>query len=322
MNTCDRPRLRVLAACGALVTMLGARPAAAQAEDQAAARALFNDARDLMKAGQYEQACPKLEAANKLYPGSGVLLNLGDCYEHLGKTASAWTEFGEAAFAADRAGRPVDKAEALRRQGILEPKLSRLVIRVAKEAPGLVVKRDGSAIERGAWGAAVPVDPGKHEVSAEAGGFLPWSGTVTVAEPGQTAALDVPELQPAPQPPPPPPTVAAPPAARPEVAPPRYWTARRSASVAVAGVGLVGMGVGGLVGLVAKSKFDSALGETGEQRHTDSLAAVRTSDAATVVVSVGAVFLVGGLVFWLTAPDAPVQVGASGQGVLVHGSFR
>src|SRR6202040_697588 len=113
------------------------------------ARALFNEARELMKAGQYDEACPKLEAATRLHEGSGLLLNLGDCYEHVGRTASAWTEFGEAASAAERQGRAVDQAEAQKRQAAIEPKLSRLAIRVNKEAPGLVVKRDGSALERG-----------------------------------------------------------------------------------------------------------------------------------------------------------------------------
>src|SRR6202040_2283990 len=116
------------------------------------ARALFNEARELMKAGQYDEACPKLEAATRLHEGSGLLLNLGDCYEHIGRTASAWTEFGEAASAAERLGRAMDQAEAPKRRPAMEPRLSRLAIRVSKEARGLVVKRDGTALDRGAWG--------------------------------------------------------------------------------------------------------------------------------------------------------------------------
>src|SRR5688572_27022649 len=80
-------------------------PAHAQAENQAAARALFEEARDLAKAGNYSAACPKFEAANRLYASPGALLNLADCYEHLGRTASAWSQFGEAASVAERADR-------------------------------------------------------------------------------------------------------------------------------------------------------------------------------------------------------------------------
>ena len=87
---------------------------------------------------------PKLEAASKLYSGAGVLLNLGDCYEHLGRTASAWNEFGEAASTAERAGRPTDMAEALHRQRLVEPRLCRLAVSVSSRAPGLVVTRTDS----------------------------------------------------------------------------------------------------------------------------------------------------------------------------------
>jgi hypothetical protein len=267
MTISELLRPRTLALCVGLAGVMRITTAAAQAEDQATARTLFNDARDLMKAGHYDQACPKLEAANKVYPGSGVLLNLGDCYEHLGRTASAWTEFGEAASSAERMGRAADKAEAQRRQSAIEPKLSRLAIRVSKEAPGLVVKRDGSALDRGAWGIAIPVDPGSHAVSAEASGFAAWSGTASVTDAGKTVTIDVPELQALPAPPVPPPSASETPSSAPATAtsePPPYWTGRRVASAAIT---------------------------------------------------------VGGLVLWLTAPDAQVQVGASGEGVLVRGTF-
>ena len=71
--------------------------AQARPEDRAAAESLFSDARRLMQAGDYEQACPKLEASRRLEPGLGTTLNLGDCYEKLGRTASAWGEFRGAA---------------------------------------------------------------------------------------------------------------------------------------------------------------------------------------------------------------------------------
>src|SRR5262249_12581297 len=145
----------------------------------------------------YAEACPKLQAAAKLYAGSGVLLNLGDCYEHAGRTASAWTEFREAAYAATGAGRADDLAEANRRQAALEPRLSRLTIRVAHGAPDLVVRRDGKVVDVAAWGTALPVDPGAHALSAEASGRAPWSASVSVTEPGATVVVDVPELAPA-----------------------------------------------------------------------------------------------------------------------------
>jgi hypothetical protein len=93
------------------------------------------------------------------------------------------------------------------------------------------------------------------------------------------------------------------------------------ASATITGVGLVGMGVSGILGLVAKSKFNTAKTEPQPTQDTDSKSALSTANVATVVVAVGAAVTVGGLVFWLTAPSAPVQVGASGEGVLVRGAF-
>jgi hypothetical protein len=165
----------------------------AQAEDQAVARALFNAGRELLKEQRYADACPKFEAARKLYESAGIVLNLGDCYEHLGRTASAWTEFGEALAIAQRTGRSTEAAEAAKRQAAIEPMLARLVVRVAHPTVGLQVSRDGAELPTAAWGAAIPVDPGAHDVRAAATGREPWSATVTVPPAGQVS-IDVPEL--------------------------------------------------------------------------------------------------------------------------------
>ena len=146
----------------ALLAAIGARApvARAEAEDQAAARALFEQGRALMKNGQFPEACPKLEAARELYTSAGILLNLADCHEKIGRTASAWTEFGEAAAVAKRTNRDADADEATRRQTELAPKLARLTIAVPHAVPGLSVERDGAPIAPPPGGASLPVDPG------------------------------------------------------------------------------------------------------------------------------------------------------------------
>jgi hypothetical protein len=166
----------------------------AQAEDQAGARALFTEGKQLMKAGKYAEACPKLESAQKLYSSAGILLNLGDCYEKVGRTASAWTRFGEAASVATRSNRSEDADEAHRRQEALEPALVRLVIRVSSPVPGLVVTRDGVALDEAIWGTKLPVDPGDHLVRAEAPGYEPWSTSVSITKRGDTLTVKVPKL--------------------------------------------------------------------------------------------------------------------------------
>src|SRR6185437_12182075 len=125
MKTCEGRRLA--AALAVVAAVAAPSTARAQAQDQATARALFEQGRALMKDGQFTAACPKLDAAARAYPSAGILLNLGDCYEKTGRTASAWTEFGEAASVAARTNRPDDAAEAHRRQTALEESLTRVV---------------------------------------------------------------------------------------------------------------------------------------------------------------------------------------------------
>lgn len=188
-----------VAACLAISLLFGAGSAAAQVEDQAAARSLFNEGRQLLKAGKYPEACRKLEAASGFYKSAGILLNLADCYEKLGRTASAWTEFGEAATVAERANRTAEAREASTRQSALEPKLGKLTILVGRELPGLTVKRDGAEVPAAALGTPIPVDPGAHEIRVEAAGHEPWSITVTIGPKGQTVPVEVPELRATPE---------------------------------------------------------------------------------------------------------------------------
>jgi len=336
MSTCDAgpprtraslpARRRALALAFALGAALavGAAPAGAQStpQDQATARTLFDDARQLMKEGRYAEACPKLEVASQLYVGSGLLLNLGDCYEHLGRTASAWTAFGESVTAAERAGRTEDLDEARRRQAAVEARLSRLVVRVPRDAPDLRVRRDGVELPRALWGEAVPVDPGVHAVTAEAPGLAPWKGTASVVHPGVTVVIiTMPELAPAPVAPPPGGGGPGRGAAEGDVAVrPGYWTSRRVASASLAAVGLVAAGTGGALALVAKQHDESARTAT-VNRNADSTSAVALGNTASIVVGAGAVVLATGVVLWLTAPDAPVHVGALPAGVTLAGSF-
>jgi serine/threonine-protein kinase len=108
----------------------GARTATADgAADVVVARTLFADARTLADAGHYEEACPKFEESRRLLAGVGTIYNLADCYEHVGRTASAWATFLDAAAAAASAGEGEREKVARTRAAALEPRLTRLRIR-------------------------------------------------------------------------------------------------------------------------------------------------------------------------------------------------
>ncbi len=87
------------------------------------------------------------------------------------------------------------------------------------------------------------------------------------------------------------------------------------------GAGAVGLGVGGGVGVQAKSRFDTASAEAGDLRNTDSAHAVREGNIATGMMITGGVLAATGLVIWLTAPSAAPQVGTNGTSVFVRESF-
>src|SRR5258708_14001136 len=75
----------------AIVALLAASgPARA---DETAATIAYDRAKQLADAGKYDEACPWFEKSYKADPQLGALLNLADCHEHVGKTATAWAEF-------------------------------------------------------------------------------------------------------------------------------------------------------------------------------------------------------------------------------------
>jgi hypothetical protein len=301
----------------------------AQTEDPAAARALFEEGRRLAESSDYDAACVKFEAARKLYTSVGVLLNLADCYETSGRFASAWATFGEAASAADRIGRTDAAAEARRRQADIEPRLSHLAIRVLHEEPGLTIRRDGIEVPPPAWNQVIPVDPGPHEIRAEAAGYVPWTASIRVSPQDPTQTVDVPELRPsemtqratnaeskaAPSGLAPEGRIAAPVVMQP---PP---SGQRVAGALIGGAGVATLVVGAILGLVAKGHDSAAELEKGSGRQTDSASAVRLGNTATVVAVIGAAASAAGGILWLTAPSASLRVGTNGRDLMLRGTF-
>jgi hypothetical protein len=169
--------------------------ASAASGDEAAARALFAEGRKLVDEGNYVEACPKFEESLRLDPGTGTSFNLADCFERVGRTASAWARFLDVA-AASKADGQVDRERVARmRAERLEPLLARLVIEVKSPIQGLVVERDGVLVGEASWGVPVPVDPGERRLRATAPGMKPWSGTAAVPEGPTTIVAAIPTLE-------------------------------------------------------------------------------------------------------------------------------
>jgi hypothetical protein len=296
------PRVALVAAAFTLSSRaVGADPAPPELErPQAAAlsEALFKRGKALMAEGRLPEACATFAESVRLDPGGGALLTLALCHEAEGKIATAWTEF-MAALAMARRDRREDR-EAIARQHLeeLEPRLPRLSVRVPDEVartPGIVVRVDGRALGRPAWGVAAPVDPGAHEVVAEAPGRQPFRVAVSVG-PAASRVVVVSGL-------------------RPLAAPPRGTSPRRIAAYAAGGTGVALLGVSTYLGVRAITKAAAADERCATSACRDREAVRLNDDAKTSADFATAGFVVGGAalataaVLWLWPADARARGG-------------
>lgn len=313
-------RSHAVASAVALVTTLAT--SSAFAADTAAAQSLFSDARKLMSAGNYADACPKLEESEKLDPGMGTLYNLGDCYEHVGKTASAWAAFDEVANEARAAGQPAREQDARGRASALTPKLAHFTIDASavKSLDGLTVTRDSDPVGPGQWGTSLPIDPGEHVVKASATGKKDFSVKVVV-QPHDATVVKLPPLEDAP--------AAAPVVgvgavgagagvgAGPETSPnggaSHDGKTQRTIGLAVAGVGVLALGTGVVFTLLSKGAEGTA--NDGNCDPTSNICknqdgvdhrstAIVYGNVASVTIIAGLVLTGGGIALWATAPKA------------------
>jgi hypothetical protein len=290
------------------------------------AQALFDSALKLMDARDFAHACPLLEQSEQLDPGMGTRFRLAECYEGVGRLASAWTLFNDVADAAKWAQSPERERVARQRAVALEPRLSKATVEVPAGLGvliGLEIRWDNKVLSRDRWGVPRPVDPGEHKVEAVAKGKKPWEQAVKIDRPGATAEVKLPEdLEDAPSEAEPPP-VAKPkeplPEPEPEPSGPTFWSTQRIAAVAAAGAGGIGLLVGIGFGASAASDWDEAQKRcTGGEHDRCTPAGVALAEDASSSAAISTVgFLIGvaglgaGAYLWFTAP--PPEAGAPAQ---------
>jgi len=289
-----------------------AAPPDPDSDEVAQADALFHEAKQLLADGRVAVACTKLEESQSLAPGSGTLLNLGDCYERLGRTASAWATFRAAGALARSKGKSGFADEALARATALESRLSKLRIVVPEPVDGMVVQRGQVEVDPTRFGVATPVDPGTVVVRAEAPGRTGWSSTVTIPKKPGVVEVEVPGLRSpeAAEPPPQPEPVL--------IESTRIGLTQQIVGGVVGGLGLVAMGVGAFFGVRALRIEEDSNAEgfcdqedfctqDGIELRQDALT---HAHASTGLIFGGAALAVTGLVIFLLAPDEePIDTG-------------
>lgn len=333
--------LAALVATQLAMTAVVVAPAArAQAvADVAAAEVLFDEGRSLMDKGRTEEACPKLEESLRLDTGIGTMLWLAECYQRLGRVASAWAQFRQASSMADKQSDP-RAATARKKAAALEPRLPKLAIEVAatSRVEGLEITRDGAPVSAAMYGTEIPIDPGPHVIVARAPGRVRWEQKVDAKE-GQLSKLEIPTLESlrAVQPLGPEAPKTPDPVARrglrhdePRVAPAIGRGPWLPLAIGLGAVGVASIGAGAFFGLRAMDRDAASTNECpssvcsreGAALREDAFAAARLS---TIFFGVGLAAIGGGAAVYLLRPKASLaiapSVGVRFTGVTVEGRF-
>jgi hypothetical protein len=321
----------------ALVAVTGVAHADPKADrKQGAADA--KQARALMKAHKYADACPKLEESQQLAPSLVTETALADCDVHVGKLASALAAYRDVIAREPNSKRRKAAVDLVAK---LDLRVPRIIVKVEDDAD---VRLDGAPLAATAQGA--PVDFGHHEIVATKPGRVDFHKTVTITDEGQLVTINAKLVDAAPAPTvakaAPAPAAAAPPPP-PRVSPhvePVSPSHRRTYAVATIGVGGAGLVTGIVFGALARSKWNSAKAVCGgsttcaTQAEADAagkLGAQAHSRAtlSTIFSIAGGAVAAAGVVLYATAPSGPsgheVQVSAlpasDGGTVVISGRF-
>lgn len=174
--------------------LLGSSTAPAQdaASSRAAAEALFKDALTLIDADSWAAGCSRFEQSFTLHPSRSTMIHIARCRAHEGKIATAWKDYQRALGVEG----PVEDAERQRelaavatREGrAIESRLPWLRVMLTAPPPGAQVLCDGVSLPKDALGRAVPVDPGRREVTVTAPGYRRETRSVLLVE-GKTVTV-------------------------------------------------------------------------------------------------------------------------------------
>jgi hypothetical protein len=285
-------------------------PVPKTAADRAAlAEALFAQGKRLMIEGRFSEACARFRESERIDHGIGTLLNLADCYEQNGQTASAWAEFRSAAAAAHAAGQAEREQVARDRAHRLLPLLARLTILIPQRhvVPGLVVMRDDIVLDKSHWNATTLVDPGAHSLVVSAPGKRTDKRIITVPKwSGAWVTTTVPALADLPP--------RAPPAPAKATLEPGM-SSQQITGLSIGSVGIAGVLIGSALGLHSISRNNAAAPHCrGALCDPEGVAlqsqAQRAGSAATVALIVSGAALAAGATVYFTAPKRS-QIGAS-----------
>jgi hypothetical protein len=331
--------MRALYACFALAICFA--PSSVEAQDLAAAEALFNKGLAEMEAKKFDTACPALAESHRIDPRAGTLFTLAECENKAGKIATAVARYEDylrafGRLTADQQSKQKGREKiAAEQKAALSPHVPQLTLVLPQAAPsGTVVKRGEAVLGAPSLGIALPVDPGEHVVTTQAPGGPVHEQRFTISlDEKKTVELEV-EVG-----------AAAPAAAAPSDAvgvnvdsrdTSDPGQGRRTIAFVVGGVGVAGVVVGAIMGgltLGKKSTIDDHCdGPRCDAEGKDAADSAQTTGlVSTIGFGVGIAGLAAGTVLLLTAPKKQeasargwtptIALGPRGAGAGVQGAW-
>lgn len=285
---------------------------------------------------RYPAACAKFEESQNLDPGLGTQLNLADCYEKIGRTASAWALFLEVEAKAKAVHQTPREQYARQRATQLASKLAKLTLEVRwpNHDESREIQRDRVVVRHPQWGVSIPVDPGLHSIQVVVQGQVLWSQEIKLNE-AEHKTIVVPdikqdtkkmkEVKPV--------FAALEPNAKsssdqvmPRSNASYWWT-----TAILGGVGLVSLGVGTAFGAISLGKNSDSkqfcqsnlCAPTGVDLRRQSIQAGRVS---TIALSAGGAFAITSLMMWIFGPSSkketsPVSVSVAPNALFLSGTW-
>ncbi len=339
-------RLGLLVIASTLPLLSNARSARADEEDpnRALATDLFDDGVRKMNAGACDvspvrdasvcrEACDAFRRAYALYPtGLGALRNLAYVEANLGLVASAARSFRELTRRAPLDPSPprrVWAGFAQKEADALAPRIPHLRLDTsAGRPPQMSLSLDGTALPEAGWDTELDLDPGHHALHAEAPGYVTFDTSFEVSERDETRiAITLVER-----------ASQDPDAAHPTVSPlhssdPASHAARPWLPLAVAGAGTVAVGIGLGLGYIAIQDRVQACGNGMFCEPTELESGRSIARASTLVTSLGAAAVTGGLLWYFLSASRPAgepkgvawalpYAIPTGAGIAAHGTFE
>lgn len=308
--------MRALVSALAVAVLLLAAGAEA---DQAQGKQLFEEGKAAMAQKDFATACARFEASYAASSVPGALLSWADCEEARGRLATSLQLWQRGAAIV---GEDADRAAFVRaRIAALDVRVPKVTVKVPPIVEFAKARVDGREIE---IGTAVALDPGVHEITAEAPGH-PADRVAVELSPGMRLSVEVFTARP-PAVPAPPPTPE--PGDRPADGPSEPDATLVTAGWIVGGVGIasaIGFGVtGGLLLDTCHGTLDPCGGAEGRDAEK-ALALTRSNMALGVLglaaLGTGAVLLAVGYTSGSAKAEARADVRVGLGHISVGGSF-